>query len=76
MLWMDDESEGLKHALSVLQQARQAMPDCVMLAFAQADLEESSGQVDRARGIYEVRAVLLFLKITYIYFFNTLIRKV
>lgn len=52
--WPDDVHEGHAHALATLKEARKAMPDCVMLAFASADLEEQNSQVQRAREVYEV----------------------
>jgi hypothetical protein len=54
-VWPEDAHEGHVHALATLKEARKAVPDCVMLAFAHADLEEQNSQVQRAREIYEVR---------------------
>jgi hypothetical protein len=39
---------------TVLKQAVAALPDCVMLAFARADLFESSKETGTAQSIYEV----------------------
>lgn len=44
---------GPAMAVTVLNKARTALPDCLMLHFAAAELEESRGEVDAARSIFE-----------------------
>ena len=44
---------GPAAAAQVLSKGRLVLPDCSMLHFAAADLEESRGELDNARGLYE-----------------------
>ena len=44
---------GPAMAAAVLTKARAALPDCLLLHFAAAELEESRGENDAARGIFE-----------------------
>ena len=59
-VWLDYASwhahgkgNGNESAVSVLNRGREALPVAVVLHFTAADLEESSGNVERARVIYE-----------------------
>jgi hypothetical protein len=49
-----DGGENVAHQQAVLDKARQALPDCVMLHFALADSYESQSRLPEALGIYEV----------------------
>lgn len=44
---------GPAAAAAVLIKARAALPDCLMLLFAAAELEETRGESETARGLYE-----------------------
>ena len=44
---------GPAAAAAVLTKARNLLPDCLMLHFAAAELEESRGETDAARAIFE-----------------------
>lgn len=52
---------GPSAAASILSKAREALPDCAMLRFAAADLEESRGEIDNARAMYEELVAVGFL---------------
>lgn len=52
--WHASESGlGVVAASAVLVRARAAMPDCTMLHFAAAELEEGRGNIEAARTLYE-----------------------
>ncbi len=44
---------GPAMAAAVLNKARAALPDCLVLHFAAAELEESRGEIDASRSIFE-----------------------
>ena len=44
---------GPAMAAAVLNKARAALPDCLMLHFAAAELEETRGEIDAAHSIFE-----------------------
>lgn len=63
-LWADEEGDGSAaqaHAIAVLLQASEALPDCVALAFALADAHEAGSQTAEAQRVYDVRRLLLRL---------------
>lgn len=55
--WQSEQGAGPHEAVLVLTRAQKALPDCVMLRFAHADLEESQGNVDKAKEVYETLAM-------------------
>ncbi|KAL3133211.1 hypothetical protein ABBQ38_007099 [Trebouxia sp. C0009 RCD-2024] len=52
--WRMQGEMGSPHlALQVLKKARQVLPGCLLLHFAAADLQESQGDVEAARQVYQ-----------------------
>ena len=50
--WHEIENRS-DEAVEVLQRAREALPYCTLLTFASADIEETRGDADACRAIYE-----------------------
>lgn len=50
---------GPAAAVAVLGKARIVLPDCLMLLFAAAELEESRGEIETARGLYEEKVQVM-----------------
>lgn len=55
-VWNTDARQDTTHLQTVLEQASAALADCVMLAFALADVQESCKGVANALKVYEVWA--------------------
>ncbi|DBB09204.1 TPA: hypothetical protein ACH3X3_007796 [Trebouxia sp. C0006] len=49
---MQGETSSPHLALQTLKKARQALPSCLLLHFAAADLQEAGGDIDAARHVY------------------------
>lgn len=52
---------GAAAAAGVLNKARKALPECSILHFAAAELEEARGDLDAARNMYEEQVMVRFL---------------
>lgn len=55
---------GPAAASAVLSKARGLLPDCLLLHFAAAELDESRGELDSARSIFEEQVQVLLLLTT------------
>ena len=53
-VWSTDARQDTAHMQSILEQASAALPNCVMLAFALADVQESCKGAASALKVYEV----------------------
>ncbi len=49
--WHADSGGGPQQATAVLARAVGAMPSCLLLHFAMADMEEAQGQTERAKQV-------------------------
>lgn len=49
--WHADAGGGPEQATAILTKALQALPGCLMLHFALADMEEAQGQIERAKQV-------------------------
>ena len=56
--WDTDNTEDSEHQQAVLTLASAALPDCVMFAFALADVLQAHKQEAAALQVYEVRTLL------------------